>query len=185
MKELLLFHVGPMQYGIALPLVKSIQSAKPMVVDQIEDKNPLNRRGVEKETPLYDLLSIFEQEIASRDSKSEKLIIVETEPRPIGLIVSRVDQVVSADRSRIEPLSPVFKDSSLSCFSEVLKNEGSLVLLLKPEGIVKAVQKTIEPQICNNKPRNGNTSNAVMDGPFCHGRRRKQTQNACLDQKAG
>jgi len=185
MKELLLFHVGTMQFGIDLPLVKSIQSAKPVVVDQIEAQNPLVRRVDGKETLMYDLLSIFEEEIASRDFKSEKLIVVEAAPRPVGLIVSRVDHVVLADRNRVEFLSPIFEDLSLSCFSGVLKHEGSLVLLLKPEGIVKAVQKTDEPQISTKKSDIGNTLNTVTVVPFGHRKRRKLTQNACLDQKAG
>ena len=185
MKELLLFHVGTMPYGIALPLVKSIQSAKPIFIDEREDQNPFTRRVDGKETLLYDLLSIFEEEIFSRDSENEKLIIVETGHRPVGLIVSRVDHVVSADRNRIEQLSPIFKDLSLSCFSEVLKHESSLVLLLTPGGIVKAVQRAIEPQLIIDKPEKGNASNEMENGPFCHGQGREQTQNACLDQKAG
>jgi hypothetical protein len=151
----------------------------------MEDQNPFTRRVDGRETLLYDLLSIFEEEISSRDFENEKLIIVEAGHRSVGLIVSRVDHVVSADRDRIEPLSPIFKDLSLSCFSGVLKHESSLVLLLTPGGIVKAVQKTIEPQSCTVQSNNGNASNRMEKGAFCPAQKRTKTQNVHLDQKAG
>jgi chemotaxis signal transduction protein len=185
MKELLLFHVGTIPYAIDLPLVKSIQSAKPIVADQAGDKKPHSRQVDGKETWLYDLLSIFEKEVSCRGSENEKLIIVESEPRPVGLIVSRVDRVISADPNRIEPLASIFKDLSLSCFSGVLKHESTLVLLLTPGGIVKAVQKTIEPQSYPVLPNNGSASNEMENGSFRRGQGRTQSQKTCLDQKAG
>jgi chemotaxis signal transduction protein len=185
MEELLLFHVGTMQYGVDLSLVKSIQSAKPIVVDQKRGKNPLPRQVDGKTTLLYDLLSIFGKKISSRYFENEKLILVETESQPIGLIVSRVDQVVSADLNQIAPLSPVFKKSSLSCFSKVLKHENSLVLLLNPGGIVKVAQKVIELQIHTETPYNEITSNEIKNEHFCLGHGRKHIQESYLNQKAG
>ena len=101
MKELLLFHVGAPQYGIALPLVKGIQSAKPIVVDRTKSQSPFIRKVDGEETALYDLLSIFDKETPQRNFVNEKLIIVKAEHRSVGLIVCSVDKVISAEGIRI------------------------------------------------------------------------------------
>ena len=149
MKELLLFQVGTLHYGIDLPLVKGIESAKPIVAEWTEDSNQLTREVDGMQMPLYDLFSIFEGKISSRDWKNEKLILVETEEYTMGLIVSRVNQVVPSDNDSVKPLSPIFGGSTLSCFSGVVSHDDTLILLLKPEGIAQILPKTVETQKSN------------------------------------
>ena len=141
MKKMLLFQVGAMPFGIDLPRVKSIQSVKHIVDEGAEGSNQLSRVFDDKQTSLYDLVSIFEKEPGYRDFENEKLIMVEAEEQSIGMIVSRVDQVVSVDNDRIKPLSPIFKGASMLCFPNILKHEDALILLLVPEGIEKVVQE--------------------------------------------
>jgi hypothetical protein len=158
MKKMLLFQVGTMPYGIDLPCVKSIQSVKHIVDEGAEGSNQLTRVFDDKQASLYDLVSIFEKETACRDSENEKLIMVEAEGHSLGMIVSRVDQVVSVDTDRIKPLSPVFKGASMSCFPKVLKHEDALILLLAPEGIEKVVHKTGNEQNTTDVPACENAS---------------------------
>jgi chemotaxis signal transduction protein len=147
MKKMLLFQVGTRPYGIDLLSVKSIQRVKQSVAEGTEGSNQLVRVFDDKQTSVYDLVSIFEKEIACRNSENEKLIMVEAEGHSMGMIVSRVDQVVSVDTDRIQPLSPIFKGASVSCFPEVLKHEDALILLLAPEGIAKeALQTEASPE---------------------------------------
>lgn len=142
MKKLLLFQVGTRPFGVDLPGVKSIQSVKHIVDEGAEGSNQLNRLFDDKQSSLYDLVSIFEKETAYRDFENEKLIMVEAEGQSMGMIVSRVDQVVSVDTDKIKPLSPIFKGASMSCFPNILKHEDALILLLAPGGIQKVVQET-------------------------------------------
>lgn len=158
MKKMLLFQVGTMPYGIDLPRVKSIQSVKHIVDEGAEGSNQLTRVFDDKQASLYDLVSIFEKETACRNSENEKLIMVEAKGHSMGMIVSRVDQVVSVDTDRIKSLSPVFKGASMSCFPKVLKHEDTLILLLAPEGIEKVVQKTGNEQNISDMPACGNAS---------------------------
>ena len=141
MKKVLLFQVGTRPFGTDLQLVKSIQSVKHIVDERVEGSNPLGRVFDDKQSSLYDLVSIFEKENAGRDFENEKLIMVEAEEKFMGMIVSRIDRVVSVDIDRIEPLSPLFKGASMACFPKVLKHEDALILLLAPEGIEKVVQE--------------------------------------------
>jgi chemotaxis signal transduction protein len=142
MKKMLLFQVGTRPFGIDLPRVKSIESVKHIVDEGAEVSSQPNRVFDDKQTSPYDLVSIFEKETACRDIENEKLIMVEAEGRSMGMIVSRIDQVVSVDNDRIEPLSPIFRGASMSCFPNILKHEDTLILLLAPEGIEKVVQET-------------------------------------------
>ena len=144
MKKTLLFHVGQTQYGIALPLVKDIKSAKPVIADGTESGIRFTRVVNGTDTPLYDLVSVFTEISVCRSHENEKLIMVEHNGRAAGMVVSGVNQVVSIAGDRIKPLSPIFKGLSKSCFANVLKHEGSLVLLLTPEGIINALEEAVK-----------------------------------------
>ena len=76
--------------------------------------------------------------------------MVKVEEHSIGIIVNRVDQVVSVDNDRIESLSPIFKGASMSCFPNVLKHEDTLILILAPQGIEQAVQERANPPNLTN-----------------------------------
>ena len=193
MKKMLLFEVGTRPYGIDLRRVKSIQSVKRIVDEGAESCDQISRVFDGKQTSLYDLVSIFEQETAGRDSENEKLIMVETEGQSMGMVVSRVDQVISVDTDRIKPLSPIFKGASMSCFPNILKHEDALILLLAPEGIEKVVQETGNVQNVIGMPDCGDTSpeaekiitlvNKVMTvsdhGPMSLGGRWTQESGIC------
>ena len=142
MKKMLLFQVGKRPLGIDLPLVKSIENLKHIIDQGAEDSSQLIRVFDDNQASLYDLVTVFEKEIDGRDFENEKLIMVEADGHSMGMIVSRVDQIISVDEDRIEPLSPAFKGASMSCFPKVLKHEDAPILLLAPEGIEKVVRET-------------------------------------------
>lgn len=137
MKELLLFQVGTMQFGIELPLISSIQPMKQIVGEPRQKGRRMTQIVDGRETELYDLLSFFEKETPSAASDTRKLIMVQVEGQPMGMIVDRVDRVVSVENSRIELLPSIFEGPSMLCFPGVLIYEDRLVLLLNPAGIVR------------------------------------------------
>ena len=108
MKNILLFQVGENPYAIDLSCVRSIQSLKHIVAKGAEGSSALIRSLDDEQASLYDLISVFEKETVGRDFENEKIIVVEAEGISIRLIVSRVDNVISLDTDRIEPLSPIF-----------------------------------------------------------------------------
>ncbi len=81
---MLLFQVGTMQYGIGLPLVKDIKSAKPIVAEETESAIRFTRMLDGKETPLYDLVAMFGEKAVSHDYENEKLIMVEMQGHLFG-----------------------------------------------------------------------------------------------------
>lgn len=140
MNSMLLFQVGTSPYAIDLSCIKSIQSLKHIVDEGAEGSTPLSRLLDDEQTSLYDLISFFGKETVERDFENEKMIMVEAEGLSMGLIVSRVDNVISLDTDIIKPISPIFKRVAMSCFPKVFKHEDKLILLLAPEGIKKVLQ---------------------------------------------
>ncbi len=140
MKKMLLFQVGTEQYAVDLACVKSIQSVKHIADEKQESSNSSNL-GIDDTRPLlYDLISVFDKETSGRDFENEKLVMVEAKSQSVGMIVSRVDNVVPIELGRIKPLSPIFKDFAMSCFPNVLKHEDAIILILEPEGLIKVLQ---------------------------------------------
>ena len=153
MEELLLFQVGTLQLGIDLAYIKSIQSAKPDFAEQGDNKR-LTQVVDGKEIPLYDLLSIFEKGTTLRKPNGEKVIAVESQNQPMGLIVDRIKQVVPVDNDQIKSLSPIFREPSLACFPNVLKHDNQLILLFTPEGLTQANLLSEESQGYSDLPDN-------------------------------
>jgi len=146
MKELLLFQVGAMQLGMDLSFVKSIQGAPGIASEAVEKHNRFASMVEDQNVSLYNLSAVLGDENSSADPENEKLIVVNAQDRPVGLIVERVDRVIKVDNDRIEPLSPIFHGPALSCFPKVLKHEGKLVLLLTPQGIVDIARQMQKAQ---------------------------------------
>ena len=144
MTEIMLFRVGALQFGIDLPLISNIHSAKSSIVLQQEGGARLLRTESGAEMPLYDLSYLFEGDHFARDSEDKKMIMLQIDENPIGLIVDRIDQVVAVDKDGFEPLPLIFKGPAQICFPRVLKQGDSLVLLLDPAEIVKFAQETID-----------------------------------------
>ena len=140
MKNMLLFQVGISSYAIDLMLVRSIQSVKHITDGGTNGGIPFGQLQDEKQTAIYDLISFFENETVDRDYETEKMIMAEDEGLSMGLIVSRVDNVILVDREIFQPLSPIFRKLAASCFPQVLKHEDRLILLLAPVGIIKVLQ---------------------------------------------
>jgi len=142
MKELLLFQAGKFQFGLNLPLVKSIHSVNARFAEQAGRSHRLMQVMDGDEFPLYDLPSILKDETSSGDPIGQKVIMVEAHEHPIALGVDRVERVVSVNSDRIHPLPLIFKGLPLSCFPQVLKHEDELILLFNPEEI-----ENLEPEI--------------------------------------
>ena len=145
MKKMLLFQVGNEQYAIDLAYVKSIQSLKHIADERQESNNSPNQGRDGERSSLYDLISIFDKETSGRDFENEKLVIVEAKSQSVGMIVSRVDNVVSIEPDRIKPLSPIFKGFAMACFPNVLKHKDAITLILAPEGLIKVLQAKTGP----------------------------------------
>jgi chemotaxis signal transduction protein len=147
MKELLLFQVGVLQLGMDLSFVRSIQSMPGIASKEVEKHDRFAPLAANHDISIYNLSAILGDENSSNNLENEKLIVVNTEDRPVGLIVERVHRVVKADIDMIEPLPQIFQGPALSCLPHVLKHEGRLVLLMSPKGMVNIVRQIQKHQV--------------------------------------
>ncbi|GEM_PF-3467154 len=174
MNELLLFHAGNRQFGVELPLVRSIQGAKSLCEEPAEGEHEPSDAGLsvqknadfnntdctppptwnhsyvrmpdaESPIPIYDLSAILGGSLPSESSENRKVMFVVVQDHPIALKVDRVERVISVEKDRIESLSPVFAGNSLTWFPRVLKQDDNLILLLNPGGILG-----IEDEYCED-----------------------------------
>lgn len=162
MNELLLFHAGDRQFGVPLPLVKSIQGAKTLCEEPAAEQQELSDAecgsGEQKSdfcihplilshsyvrmpeaefpVPIYDLSAILGDASRPEASENKKVMFVSVQDHPLALKVDRVERVISVEKDRIESLSPVLGAHVLAWFPRVLKQEDNLVLLLNPGGIL-------------------------------------------------
>ncbi len=161
MNELLLFHAGDRQFGVALSLVRSIQGAKTLCEEPADGEHepsdaelPVQKKAdfnktvctppdvyvrmpdAESPVPLYDLSAILGGSFYSESSENKKVMFVVVQNHPIALKVDRVERVISVEKDRIESLSPVLGGQALAWFPRVLKQEDNLILLLNPGGIL-------------------------------------------------
>jgi chemotaxis signal transduction protein len=157
MNELLLFHAGNRQFGVDLPLVRSIQGAKSLCEEPADGEHEpsdaeqkcnfctppptwnhsyVRMPDAESLIPIYDLSAILGGSLPSESSENRKVMFVVVRDHPIALKVDRVERVISVEKDRIESLSPVFAGNALTWFPRVLKQDDNLILLLNPGGIL-------------------------------------------------
>ena len=154
MEKLLLFRIGNRQFGMNLPLIRSIyktdaffeKKAEKRGSDEMVQVPDLNQQSETlfidgKEIPLYDLSLLLSEGSAVSDSDGERVMLIDIHGHFIAIKVDRVANVVSVAGDRIEPLPPVFGNPSLIYFPRVLKQADTLILILDPDGIEKIRHK--------------------------------------------
>ena len=164
--ELLLIQVGPINLALPLKFVNSIQSAKSIAGEQLEDRNQFSFKADGEKTQLADLSVLFEQQTGVAGFGHKKLILVETGKNSLGLIVDNIGRVVSADSSRIRPLPQIFEDPPRICFPGVLMHEDSLFLVLSPDGIAELTPVISEPRPVPDTPGHERSSHLTAVEKF-------------------
>ena len=135
MSMFVLFQVGDRQFGVDMPLVRSIQRAGAFFKERSGETlgNTLEVDG--EEILLCDLPSFLGQNASSHALVKKKVMLVKSRKHALALIVDRVDGVLSVESEQLAPLPPVFEGPALACFPRVLARDDDLVLLLEPEGM--------------------------------------------------
>jgi purine-binding chemotaxis protein CheW len=128
--QIVAFRVGHEMFGLPISVVREIVrvpeiTAVPNVSDHIE--GVINLRG--QIIPVLDLPKRFCVGSMERGAKN-RVVVVEVEGRPVGLIVDSVSEVLRLTHSEIEAPRNVFPDCEVDYISGVGKPNGRLVILL-------------------------------------------------------
>jgi purine-binding chemotaxis protein CheW len=122
--------IGRETFGIPIGMVREIVrvpdiTSVPNAPDYIE--GVINLRG--RIVPVVDLRKRFREKIAEPNKKN-RIVVVELEGRPIGLIVNSASEVIKIPPSEIEAPHAVFQEGELNYITGVGKFRGRLVILL-------------------------------------------------------
>jgi purine-binding chemotaxis protein CheW len=122
--------IGRETFGIPIGMVREIVrvpeiTSVPNAPDYIE--GVINLRG--RIVPVVDLRKRF-REIVAAPNKKNRIVVVELDGRPIGLIVNSASEVLKIPPSEIEAPHAVFQEGELNYITGVGKVRGRLVILL-------------------------------------------------------
>ncbi len=124
------FRIGRETFGLPIALVREIVrvpeiTSVPNAPDYIE--GVINLRG--RIIPIVDLRKRFGEK-SSEPSKKNRIVVVETDSRAIGLLVNSASEVLRIPPSEIEAPQDVFQEGELNYITGVGKLKGRLVILL-------------------------------------------------------
>jgi chemotaxis signal transduction protein len=135
MQELLLFQSNRHAFGIDLSQIKEVNRDDTPFTDTHPIDDSLTHNASDRELPLFDVSELFWNSPSDGVEKKKK-IVVRAAKQFVGLMVDRIDGVIHAGESNIQPLPPVFNEASIRCFPHVLQHNGTLILLIDPKGIL-------------------------------------------------
>ncbi len=129
--------IGRETFGIPIGMVREIVrvpeiTSVPNAPDYIE--GVINLRG--RIVPVVDLRKRF-REVVAAPNKKNRIVVVELDGRPIGLIVNSASEVLKIPPSEIEEPHNVFKEGELSYITGVGKLKGRLVILLDLQKVLR------------------------------------------------
>jgi purine-binding chemotaxis protein CheW len=124
------FRIGRETFGLPIAMVREIVrvpeiTSVPNAPDYIE--GVINLRG--RIIPVVDLRKRFGEK-SFEPNKRNRIVVVELESRPIGLLVNSASEVLRIPPSEIEEPHNVFKEGELNYITGVGKLNGRLILLL-------------------------------------------------------
>src|ERR1700727_1960524 len=122
--------VGRETFGLPIAMVREIVrvpeiTSVPNAPAYIE--GVINLRG--RIVPVVDLRKRFGEKVPE-PTKKNRIVVVELDNRPIGLIVNSASEVLKISPSEIEAPHTVFQDGALNYMTGVGKIRGRLVIML-------------------------------------------------------
>jgi len=136
LRQLISFSVGEEEYGLELLCVKEVirmreitwlPKAPPCV------KGIINLRG--DVIPIVDLREKFGL-VAQEQTAMTRVIVVEVEGRPVGMVVDSASQVVRVATDQFEPPPPMMGMAAQGFITGVGKLDGKLIITLDVDRIL-------------------------------------------------
>jgi purine-binding chemotaxis protein CheW len=129
--------IGRETFGLPIAMVREIVrvpeiTSVPNAPDYIE--GVINLRG--RIVPVVDLRKRFGEKVGEPNKKN-RIVVVELDGRPIGLIVNSASEVLKIPPSEIEAPHAVFQEGELNYITGVGKIRGRLVILLDLQQILQ------------------------------------------------
>jgi purine-binding chemotaxis protein CheW len=130
--------IGRETFGLPISMVREVVrvpeiTAVPNAPAHIE--GVINLRG--RIIPIIDLRKRFGEKDLEPNKKN-RVVVVELETRPIGLVVNAASEVLRIPPSDIEPPHNIFQEGELNFITGVAKLKGRLVMMLDLNRILQS-----------------------------------------------
>jgi chemotaxis signal transduction protein len=131
--KLLIFKNENRDYSVELRFVKSIHGTD--VIRENGHQSPVLQVNGHI-IPLISLSSFISGK-KGLDATSGKIMLFESQLCSFAVKVDQIERIISAKEDQIESMPPVFRGFSQSCFPCVLKQDDSMILMIRPDGIAR------------------------------------------------
>ena len=145
-EELISFAIGDEQYGVDIMVMREIKGwseishlpKQPQFV-----RGVLNLRGVM--VPIIDLRCRFGGGLTEA-TPLHVVIIVQIEDQQVGLLADRVLDIVAFERSQMQPVPQVSRNSRTEFLSGLLTIEGGMIAMININHLLQADQDQALPE---------------------------------------
>jgi purine-binding chemotaxis protein CheW len=138
MSEFISFAIGDDQYGVDIMAVREIKewsNVTPLPKQPDYMRGVLNLRGVI--VPILDLRCRFGQGLTAA-TPMHIVLIVQIAGRPIGLLADRVLDIVSFEKSQIQPVPKVVESGRIDFLSGLAVTGGEMLALIDLDHVLPA-----------------------------------------------
>jgi len=139
MSEFISFAIGDDQYGVDIMAVREIKewsNVTPLPNQPDYMRGVLNLRGAI--VPILDLRCRFGQGITAA-TPTHIVLIVQVAGRPIGLLADRVLDIVSFEKSQIQPVPKVVESERVEFLSGLAVIDGEMLALIDLDHLLPAL----------------------------------------------
>jgi purine-binding chemotaxis protein CheW len=139
MSDFISFAIGDDQYGVNIMAVREIKewsNATPLPEQPDYMRGVLNLRGVI--VPILDLRCRFGQGLTAA-TPMHIVLIVQIAGRPIGLLADRVLDIVSFEKSQIQPVPKVVESERVDFLSGLAVTGGEMLALIDLDHVLPAL----------------------------------------------
>jgi purine-binding chemotaxis protein CheW len=136
--EFISFAIGDDQYGVNIMAVREIKewsNVTPLPKQPDYMRGVLNLRGVI--VPILDLRCRFGQGLTAA-TPMHIVLIVQIAGRPIGLLADRVLDIVSFEKSQIQPVPKVVESGRINFLSGLAVTGGEMLALIALDHVLPA-----------------------------------------------
>jgi purine-binding chemotaxis protein CheW len=145
MSEFISFAIGDDQYGVNIMAVREIKewsNVTPLPKQPDYMRGVLNLRGVI--VPILDLRCRFGQGLTAA-TPMHIVLIVQVAGRQIGLLADRVLDIVSFDKSQIQPVPKVVESERIDFLSGLAVTDGEMLALIDLDHLLPAMPAKATP----------------------------------------
>ncbi len=139
------FRIGRETFGLPIGMVHEI--VRPPEITNVPHapeyvEGVMNLRG--KIVPVIDLRRRFGG-VQIENNKKNRVLVVDVEARPVGLIVDSASEVLKISDVEIEPPPNVFSEPTTNYVTGVAKYQGRLIILVDLRKILQSGELRLPP----------------------------------------